>query len=170
MYLLNKLLGDSLARGPKLLSIKNYVIEIMTWKFIYTYQQRWKTAWTPSAIYWTHPVTCICLCSAFPHLGRCESNAVWVKMYTFEKRVFLVHKYWHTGSFKACQMAFERNLVKDMHHRSVASRNWLKFRDNGKPSHTTCRRPQNVWRNNTRCKGAITGVTIKITTKTFPRD
>ena len=26
--------GDSVARGPKLLSIKNYVIEIMTWKFI----------------------------------------------------------------------------------------------------------------------------------------
>ena len=26
--------GDSVARGPKLLSIKNYVIEIMIWKFI----------------------------------------------------------------------------------------------------------------------------------------
>ena len=39
--------GDSLSRGPKLLSIKNYVIEIMTWKFIYTYRQRWKTAWNP---------------------------------------------------------------------------------------------------------------------------
>jgi len=35
--------GDSLARGPKLLSIKNYVIEIMTWKFTYTYQERCKT-------------------------------------------------------------------------------------------------------------------------------
>ena len=60
--------GDSLARGPKLLSIKSYVIEIMTWKFIYTYWQRWKTAWTttptPPAIYWTRPVTCICLSSA----------------------------------------------------------------------------------------------------------
>jgi len=29
-----KLQGDSVARGPKLLSIKNYVIEIMTSKFI----------------------------------------------------------------------------------------------------------------------------------------
>jgi len=35
--------GDSVARGPKLLSIKNYVIGIMTWKFIYTYRERWKT-------------------------------------------------------------------------------------------------------------------------------
>jgi hypothetical protein len=35
--------GDSVARGPKLLCIKNYVIEIMTWKFIYTYRERWKT-------------------------------------------------------------------------------------------------------------------------------
>ena len=37
------ILGESLARGPKLLSIKNYVIEIMTWKFIYTYRERCKT-------------------------------------------------------------------------------------------------------------------------------
>ena len=35
--------GDSVARGPKLFSIKNYVIEIMTWKFIYTYRERCKT-------------------------------------------------------------------------------------------------------------------------------
>jgi len=35
--------GESLARGPKLSSIKNYVIEIMTWKFIYTYRERCKT-------------------------------------------------------------------------------------------------------------------------------
>jgi len=34
--------GESLARGPKLLSIKNYVIEIMSWKFIYTYRERCK--------------------------------------------------------------------------------------------------------------------------------
>jgi len=38
-----KLQGESLARGPKLLSIKNYVIEIMTSKFIYTYRERCKT-------------------------------------------------------------------------------------------------------------------------------
>jgi len=35
--------GESLARGPKLFSIKNYVIVIMTWKFIYTYRERCKT-------------------------------------------------------------------------------------------------------------------------------
>ena len=35
--------SDSIARGPKLLSIKNYVIEIMTWKFTYAYRERWKT-------------------------------------------------------------------------------------------------------------------------------
>ena len=35
--------GESLARGPKLLSTKNYVIEIMTWKFIYIYRERCKT-------------------------------------------------------------------------------------------------------------------------------
>jgi len=35
--------GESLARDPKLLSIKNYVIEIMTWKFRYTHRERCKT-------------------------------------------------------------------------------------------------------------------------------
>jgi hypothetical protein len=40
VYLLQ---DDSLARGPKLLSIENYVINIMTWKFIYTYRERCKT-------------------------------------------------------------------------------------------------------------------------------
>ena len=35
--------GDSVARDPKLLSIKNYVIEIITWKFIDTYRERCKT-------------------------------------------------------------------------------------------------------------------------------
>ena len=35
--------GESLARGHKLLSVTNYVIEIMTWKFIYTYRERCKT-------------------------------------------------------------------------------------------------------------------------------
>ena len=29
-----------------------------------------------------------------------------LSMYTVEQRGFLVHKYWQTGSFKACQMAF----------------------------------------------------------------
>jgi len=35
--------GESLARCPKLLSIRKYVIEKMTWKFIYTYRERCKT-------------------------------------------------------------------------------------------------------------------------------
>jgi len=35
--------GESLARGPNLLSIKNYVIEIMTWNFIHTYRERCET-------------------------------------------------------------------------------------------------------------------------------
>ena len=35
--------GDSVARGHKLLSIKNYVLEIINWKFIYTYRERCKT-------------------------------------------------------------------------------------------------------------------------------
>ena len=51
MYILNecvvqedcKIQGDSVARGPKLLPIKNYVIEITTWTFIYTYRERCKT-------------------------------------------------------------------------------------------------------------------------------
>ena len=80
----------------------------------------------PLDIYWTCPVTCICLCSAFPHLDSCESNAAWVKMYTVEQHVFLVRKY--TGKqvhLKHTRRHFERNLVKDVHHRSVASRNWL---------------------------------------------
>jgi len=55
---------------------------------------------------WTDPITCICLCCAFPHHGSCESNAAWVKTYTVEQRGFLVRKYWQTGSFKACQTAF----------------------------------------------------------------
>ena len=79
----------------------------MTWKFIYIYRQRCKTAWTPPTIYWTRPVTCVCLCSTTLHLGSCESNAAWVKTYTVEQHVILVHKYWQTGSFKACQMAFQ---------------------------------------------------------------
>jgi hypothetical protein len=35
--------GDSLTSDPKLLSVKYYVIEIKTWKFIYTYRERRKT-------------------------------------------------------------------------------------------------------------------------------
>ena len=35
--------GESLDRGPKLLSIKSYIIGIMTWKFMYTYREGCKT-------------------------------------------------------------------------------------------------------------------------------
>jgi len=31
-------------------------------------------------------------------------------MYTVERRGFLVHKYWQTGSFKACQTAFRTDF------------------------------------------------------------
>jgi len=43
LYGKRKIEGESLAIGPKLLYIKSYVIEIMTWKFIYTYRERCKT-------------------------------------------------------------------------------------------------------------------------------
>ena len=35
--------GDSVAKGPKLLSIKNYVIEIMTWKWKMKIKKKCKT-------------------------------------------------------------------------------------------------------------------------------
>ena len=38
--------GESLARGPKLLSIENYVIEIMIGKFMYIYRKRCETGST----------------------------------------------------------------------------------------------------------------------------
>jgi len=49
-----------------------------------------------------------------------------LSMYTVEQRGFLVRKYWQTGLFKACQTTFRTEFVKGVHHRSVASRNWLK--------------------------------------------
>jgi len=49
-----------------------------------------------------------------------------LSMYTVEQRWFLVRKYWQTGSLEHARRHFERNLVKDVHHRSVVSRNWLK--------------------------------------------
>jgi len=47
-------------------------------------------------------------------------------MYTVEQRGSLVRKYWQTGSFKTRWLHLERNLMKDVHHRSFASWNWLK--------------------------------------------
>ena len=43
MTVLKHIQDDSVARDPKLLSIKNYVIEIMTRKFIYTDREQCKT-------------------------------------------------------------------------------------------------------------------------------
>jgi len=42
-------------------------------------------------------------------------------MYTAEERVFLICKYWQTGSFKACQTAFREEFGEDVHYRSVAN-------------------------------------------------
>ena len=47
-------------------------------------------------------------------------------MYTVEEHGFLIRKYWQTGLIKHARWHFERNLVKDVHHRSAAFRNWLK--------------------------------------------
>jgi len=49
-----------------------------------------------------------------------------LSIYTVKQRGFLVHKYWRTGSFKACQTAFWTEFGEDVHHQSVPSRNWLK--------------------------------------------
>ena len=83
-------------------------------------------------------MTCICLCCAFPHLGSCESNTAWVKMYTVENSWFLVRKYWQTGSLKTCQTAFRKEfgerrapskcsiqkLVKKLQTRGSRSKAW----------------------------------------------
>jgi len=69
---------------------------------------------------------CVCVCVC---VFVCESLARGPKLlsiYTVEERGFLVRKYWQTGSLEHARRHFERNLVKDLHHRSVASRNWLK--------------------------------------------
>ena len=52
------------------------------------------------------PNYCLCI----------QSNSVGFSFVNTDKQVHLKHARWH----------FERNLVKDVHHRSVASRNWLK--------------------------------------------
>jgi len=53
-----KLQGESLARGHKLLSIKKTIIEIMTWKFIYTYRKRCKTGPAHNRCWNWSPFTC----------------------------------------------------------------------------------------------------------------
>jgi len=57
--ILRKIQGDSVARGSKLLFVKNYVMEIMTSKFIYTYRERLKTAWNPPQYIGLVPGMCI---------------------------------------------------------------------------------------------------------------
>jgi len=47
-------------------------------------------------------------------------------MYTVEQRGFLVVNTGKQIHLKHARRHFERNLVEDVHHRSVASRNWLK--------------------------------------------
>ena len=82
----------------------------MTWKGIYTYRQRWKTAWTfPRYIGLVQWLAFDCV----PH--SCVSAVVSripreVKMYLVEECVFLVRKYWQTDSFKACQTAFRKEF------------------------------------------------------------
>ena len=49
--------GYSVARGPKLLSIQNYVIELMTWKIIYTYRERCKTGPAHNRCWYWSPFT-----------------------------------------------------------------------------------------------------------------
>jgi len=57
-----------------------------------------------------------------------QSNSANFSFVNTGKRVHLKHARWH----------FERNLVKDVHHRSVASRNWLKKETRGSRSNA-CR-------------------------------
>ena len=59
-----------------------------------------------------------------------ESLAIGPKLssiYTVEQRGFLGRKYWQTGSFKACQMAFRTEFgERRAPSGSFVSRNWLK--------------------------------------------
>jgi len=57
LYLIYFIQRESIAGSPKLLSIKNYVIEIMTWKFIHTYRERCKTGPTHSRCWNLSPFT-----------------------------------------------------------------------------------------------------------------
>ena len=74
--------GDSVARGPKLLSIKNYVIEIMTWKFLYTYRERCKTGpahnrcwnWSP----FTSKHTWMCLSKFLNTFSKVLTLTAWI--------------------------------------------------------------------------------------------
>ena len=74
--------GDSLARGPKLLSIKKYVIEVMTWKFICTYQQQCKTGpahnwcwnWSP----FTSKHTWMRFCKFWNTIPKVSTLTAWI--------------------------------------------------------------------------------------------
>jgi hypothetical protein len=72
--------GESLARGPKLLCIQKYIIEIMTWKFIYTYLEWCKTGphnrcwkWSP----FTSKHTWMCFSNSWGPLAR-ESLCIYI--------------------------------------------------------------------------------------------
>jgi hypothetical protein len=66
-----KIHGDSLARGPKPLVIKNcsWDNELRIYIHIPATMENSMDPPNTRSIYWTRPVICICLCYAFPHLG-----------------------------------------------------------------------------------------------------
>jgi len=74
--------GESFARGPKLLSIKNYVIEIMTWTFMYTYRERCKTSpahnrcwnWSP----FTSKHTWMCFSKFWNTFSKVSTLTAWI--------------------------------------------------------------------------------------------
>ena len=74
--------GESLARGPKLLYIKNYVIEIITWKFIYIYREQCKTGlahnrwwnWSP----FTSKHTWICFSKFWNTFPNVSTLTAWI--------------------------------------------------------------------------------------------
>ena len=85
--------GESLARGPKLLSIKNYFIEIMTWKFIYTYREQCKTGpahnwcwnWSP----FTSRLTWMRFSKFWNTLPKVSTLTAWISSRSTVRGVFL---------------------------------------------------------------------------------
>jgi len=49
-----------------------------------------------------------------------------MSMYTVEQRGFLFRKYWQTGSFRACQMAFRTEFGERRAPSKCCIQNWLK--------------------------------------------
>jgi len=70
----------------------------------------------------THTYVHVCVCVMCFIQGKSLARSPKLfSMYTVEQRGF--RKQVH---LKHARRHFERNLVKDVHHRSVTSRNWLK--------------------------------------------